>query len=105
MPNSTQWQIDFSETKIKTEYDTYFEKYPKQSHVKRSFERDVIENPFFHHTPRRIVHLKGDLKGKLRYGKSETRITYELDKTSHTVYPLETSKITDTSYKKRSKKK
>ena len=105
MPNSTQWQIDFSDTEIKTEYDTYFEKYPKQHHVKLSFERDVTENPFFHPTPRRIVPLKGELKGKFRYGKSKTRITYEIDKPSHTVYPLETAKITETSYKKRSKKK
>jgi len=105
MPNSTQWQIEFSATAIKTEYDTYFEKYPKQHHVKLSFEENVTENPFFHPTYRRIIHLKGNLKGKLRYGKSKTRIIYETDKASHTVYPLETGKITDAPYKKRSKKK
>ncbi|MCX5884594.1 MAG: hypothetical protein NT096_01545 [Proteobacteria bacterium] len=105
MLNNTGWKIDFFDEETKTEYNTYFETYPKQKHVKISFEKDVTKNPFFHSTPRRIVSLKGKLKGKYRYGKSETRIIYEPDQVSKTVFPLETAKITDVSYKRKSKKK
>ena len=105
MPNDTGWKIDFFDKGTRTEYETYFKKYPTQKTVKISFEKDVTTNPFFHPAHRRIVSLKGSLKGKYRYGKSETRIIYEPDQASKTVYPLETDKITEVSYKKRSKKK
>jgi len=105
MSDSTKWEIRFPDEETKTEYNTYFQSYPNQQHVRVSFENDVTENPFYHHTPRRIVHLSGRLKGKYRYAKSKTRIIYEPDQASKTVYPLETATISDVSYKRRSKKK
>lgn len=65
----------------------------------------VTNNPIFNPTYRRIVPLKGALKGKYRYGKSKTRIIYEPDNATKTVYPLDIDKITDISYKKKSKRK
>ena len=104
--NINKWILAFPEASVKTEYDAYFKKYPKQKHVKLSFETEVTENPFFHSADLRIVPLKGEnLRGQYRYGKSDTRIVYYPDQQSHTVFPLETCKITDPSYKRKSRKK
>lgn len=105
MSNSTEWKISFPDDRTHTEYEEYFKKYPKQSHVKNSFETDVTANPLSHSTLRRIIPLKGQYKGLFRYGKSETRIVYKPIIATKTVFPLETAKVTDVSYKKRSKKR
>jgi|SRR3972149_9403580 len=103
--DSTSWKLLFFDDDTKTEYDHYFRNYPKQEHVRVSFEKDVTENPFFHPVFRRIVPLKGSYKGKYRYGKSKTRIIYEPIRESKIVYPITIDKVTDIQYKKRSKKK
>jgi len=41
MPNNKQWAIVFFEEGTKKEYEEYFRKYPKQQHVRISFEDDV----------------------------------------------------------------
>jgi mRNA-degrading endonuclease RelE of RelBE toxin-antitoxin system len=105
MSESTPWKIVFFDDGIKTEYDTYFERHPEQDHVRINFEKDVTENPLYHPTPKKIVPLKGRYKGQYRYRKSSTRIVYEPDQSSKTVYPLETNTATGISYKKKSKKK
>ncbi len=99
---NTGWVITFSDSSTWEEYNNYFKKYPKQSHVKKSFEKDVVNNPFYHPKDRRIVRI-GDSKN-YRYSKSATRIVYRPDQAKHTVYPLEIGKGTDISYKKRSKR-
>jgi|GEM_PF-6033367 len=103
--DTSKWKIDFFDDDTKTEYDSYFQNYPKQKHVKKSFENDVKNNPFYHPVTKRIKFMKGNYKGLLRYGKSDTRIIYKPISETKTVYPVETGKNPDISYKRGSKKK
>ncbi len=105
MPDNTPWKIVFFDDESKTEYEIYFKKHSDQKSVKKSFERDVTTNPYYHPKSMRIVPLKGEYEGHYRYKKSNTRIIYHPDETTQKVYPIETGTATNISYKIKSKKK
>lgn len=103
MPGDKSWSIDHEQKTV-----VYESIKSEATLVKKwdAFERDVTTNPYFHSKPRRIKKLKGKTsypEGAYRYRNDPLRVVYYPEPESAVIYPLEAAKVTDISYKKKTK--
>jgi len=105
MPKNKEWSIDQEQKEI------VYENIKSETTLEKkweAFERDVTINPYYHSKYRRIVKLKGPTSfppGTYRYRNDPLRVIYYPEPKDAIIYPLEAAKVTDVSYKKKTKGK